>query len=343
MVYSELDLAALRELIEGSGLAFRQNSVSWILSCPRCNSQDKLYVRKRDGRFVCWKCKGDGYEGRPEFALADVLLRPIKEVRAKLYGIGDLPAVTFLDVDGKLQDYWGDDALDDEEVTVVPKRSYWPLDYYEMDHEFGARGREYLAGRGVDLAMATRYGLRYCPPERRVIFPVTHDGALVGWQKRAVFETQFFDEEEEKIIEIPKILSSKGLSGIRENCVMFADRLTGSKHAIICEGPIDAMKCDLAGGNVATMGKAMSDGQIDVVKRSGVQRIYLALDPDAAGELRRLTRAFIDYDVRQLLPAEGFKDLGEMTPEAVYALFLVAPRIHAGQVFVNLQDRRAWS
>jgi hypothetical protein len=224
----QLDMTALREMVEGCGLLQKQTSVSWIFPCPRCNTSEKLYIRKRDGRFVCWKCKGDGYEGRPEFCLTDLLGKSIKEIRTKLYGLGDLPWALHFEL-GALEDFWGEAEEDEEIVTIVPKTSFWPLDYYEIDHEFGARGREYLAGRGIDLALAKKYGLRYCPVEQRVIFPVTFNDALVGWQKRAIFPTKFFDEEEEKVVEIPKILSSKGLSGIRENCVMFEDKLKGSQ------------------------------------------------------------------------------------------------------------------
>lgn len=328
MLNQEIDVTALKSLVEDSGISFRQNSVSWIFTCPKCSKKDKLYLRKRDGQFVCWYCATtEGYRGRPEFALRDLLSMPIADIKARLYGedgfhyspgsILGLPPL--------------EDFFDREEFipySLVPlKEVPFPLDYYPIEEPEAKRGLDYLAGRGIDLALAQRYGVRYFPENCRVIFPVVVDGRTVGWQGRTVIDDSM------KILTDPKGLD-------RNRCLMFQDRLKGSRHAVMTEGPIDAIKCDLCGGNVSAMGKSVSRGQLQILRDAGIESLYLGVDPDAAAEMTRLCREMADFKLYHLTPAPGFKDLGEMSPEGVLERFRVAPRVSAANVF--LPPLRDW-
>ncbi len=340
------DADRLLAFIEDSGLSFKENSRSYVFDCPRCHHADKLYMEKRGGRFICFFCaEVDGYKGRPEFALTDLARVPLKEVRRALYGESTQGTAVALDL--QLSDFFGDDDIVAEALVEIPSMRY-PIDYYPIEHEHSRRGREYLAGRGIDLAMAQEYHLRYCPVERRVIFPVELGDRLVGWQKRLVMPTKHWNEEQERYIEGAKMLSSKDIP--TANVVMFANRLRDSKHVVVCEGPIDAIKAHLCGGNIATMGKAIGLGQVDVLRHpemldqrtigafqnGGIERIYLALDPDAARETARLVREFSDMEVYLMHPPKGKHDLGEMDYQEVYELFLGAKRVGAGNLFINL-------
>jgi hypothetical protein len=166
-----------------------------------------------------------------------------------------------------------------------------------------------------------------------VAFPVELEGRLVGFQERTVLkETKLWSDELDRFTETPKVLSSKGIP--REQLVMFGDRLAGVEHVVLCEGPIDAIKAHLCGGNVATMGKAVSKGQIALLRANGIKKIYLALDPDAAEETARLAREFGDLEVYLMHAPAGYKDLGAMSMEAVRDLFTSAPRVNPGHIFV---------
>lgn len=320
---------ALKELVESSGLPCKQNSISFIFKCPRCRKKDKLYIRKADGRFVCWVCaENSSFKGRAEFALAELLEKPISEIREALYE-GIVPVETHLEL--KLIDFGSEEEMEEVYLSIP-----WPLDYYPIEHPHSRRGVEYLEGRGISLDLAQKYNLRYCPKDRRVIFPVELDGVLLGWQARTVLPNKVFNEDGE-CFSVPKALTSKNLP--KGKHLMFQDRLYGSSHAIICEGPIDAIKADLCGGNVATLGKAVSKEQINIIKQSGVQKVYIALDPDASIEARKLRDAFSGLEVYRLLPAQGYGDLGEMSPEQVYQQFLNAPRFdNTGQLFLFLRS-----
>jgi hypothetical protein len=336
----------LQEFIDGQGLSYKQNSRSYIFDCPRCRGTSKLYMEKRNGKFKCFRCAiTDRFQGRPEFALADLALMPIKEVRAFLYGANF--SGTAVELDLQLESFFGDDDIIDVDAVDIPTMAF-PLDYYPIDHKHAIKGVDYLATRGISLEVARKYHLRFAPAERRVIFPVELGTRLVGWQKRLIVPHEIWNDEEEKLQTAAKMLSSKDVP--TAHVVMFANRLVGSSHVVVCEGPIDAIKMHKAGGNIATMGKAIGHGQIktlrdparlsreqvSVISTSGIQRVYLALDPDAARETARLVREFSDLETFVVRPPRGAKDLGELSLDEAYQCFLNAEPAGAGKLYIHL-------
>lgn len=330
MNHDSLDPLVLKRVLKESGLSYTENSRSYIFTCPKCDKAKKLYIRKSDGRFVCFFCKElHGFHGRAEYGLSALLNVPVKDIVAVLYeGRVVHEGDAYLEMD-ELRDFFEDE--DQEEVSH--ELVQWPIETYTMDDPKAARGLEYLKGRGIPQSIAMQYGLRYYPEQRRVMFPVQSGPHLFGWQARLVIPHIWYDQEGNQR-EIPKILTSKGLR--REHVLMFGDRLIGSDHAILCEGPVDGIKAHYCGGNVVTMGKAVSPTQVSLLKRVGVRRIYLALDPDAAEETERLVRDLGDLELYDMT-ATGAKDLGEMSFEEVYELFLSCSPISASRVFVFLK------
>lgn len=325
MDYLKVDTTILKEMVEDSGLSFSQNNVSWIFTCPRCDKAKKLYIRKKDGRFICWKCaETDNFKGRPEFALAELLGVSIREISEQLYGQVPLHTDMFLDEDVLGLDDFG---IEEEDDFITQ----WPLDYYPIDSREAKKGRDYLIGRGIPPDMARFYDIRYNPESRRVYFPVSSHGKLFGWQGRIIIPNRY--EVDGVMKEIPKILSSKEIQ--RDRRLMFLDRIQGVEHAVLCEGPVDALKAHYCKGNVATMGKAISPGQIRLLRSTGVKRIYLALDPDAADETQRLVDELgSEIELYEMTPKDDKMDLGAMSFEDVYDQFLRASPIITGKVFV---------
>lgn len=324
----EFDKRALDKLVRDSGISFRENSKSFIFSCPKCSKKDKLYVRKEDGRFVCFYCAEiEGFKGKAEYALQALLERPLGDLRHALYGSATPQATAHFEVE--LRDFWEEP----QPMQVEHQVMRYPFDFFSMDHPHAERGREYLSSRGISTEVAQKYDIRYCPTERRVIFPVKVGGNILGWQARAVYQTEVFDERGKR--SAPKILTSPGLQ--REHCLMWQDSLLGSEHCILTEGPVDALKCDGAGGAVATMGKAVATTQLDIIRSYGIKKLYIALDPDAAAEVQRIAKYMADLELYRLLPAPGYKDLGEMPVESVTELFRNAQRLSPGQIFIHLR------
>jgi len=327
----------LKDLIENSGLSRHQNSRSYIFTCPLCLKKDKLYIRKTDGKFVCFVCaEGERrFRGRCEYALTELLGWPIRELRHRLYG-DDIDSKTIDELlSFQLYDFYAEEDEITEDVTSTLPTLSWPFDFYPIDDPKAVRGLKYLEQeRGVPLALAKVYGVRYCPPQRRVIFPVEVNGRLIGWQARSIIPTEWYDDDG-FVHTMPKILGNKGLR--REIALMFGDRLQGSKHAVVCEGPLDGIKCHLIGGNVVTMGKAVSEAQLRVIRNSGVTKVYLALDPDAASEMDRICHALGDLELYHLVPIRGRKDLGACTPLEVLGQFQCAQRVDSATAFVYLR------
>lgn len=342
---------ALRELIESSGLKFRPGPKSWIFECPKCGRKDKLYIRRSDGHYICWYCAETiGYKGaNPEYVLSDLLNVSVAAIKAKLYGVGAQEDGGLPWIDIKLQDFFSDedDPVEDLQVFQMQER-LWPPDYFELDQPWSEKGRQYLHSRGITDELIRYYHLKYAPKNERVVFPVEYQGKLYGWQARYIHSTEGVDSETGKEWRINKILTSTPFE--REKIVMFADQLLGAKQAIICEGPVDAIKCHAchpegqSAGNVVTMGKAVSIRQIAFIRNAGIHQIYLGLDPDAAQEIPKLVERFRDCQLYLLRPPPGAKamdgkpakDLGDLDLETARCAWLNAERIKPGQVFVYL-------
>lgn len=311
---------ALKRFVEDSGLSYSQNFQSFIFNCSRCGGRKKIYVRKADGKFTCWKCpESDRFGGYPEYAFAELLGQSVEQIQQQLYGTARTPAAAHIDLE--LFDFFDDDRpedVDPEPPLVVKSR---PYNHLELTHQHSARGVAYLEGRGVSLEVALRYGIRYCPEDRAVVFPVEADGKLYGWQTRSVANSDK--------------LTSWGLP--RERLLLFADRLKGQDHVIFTEGPMDALKADLCGGNVATMGKKITRRQL-LMGTAGKKKCYLGLDPDAYEEANRLLREVdSELEVYDMIPATWGKDLGQMSFAEVLDLFRGARRVEQTHLFVFLK------
>lgn len=326
----KLDPDALKDFIRASGLSYKSTGVSYVFNCPKCSKKDKLYIRKSDGRFRCFYCyQNIGFFGRADYALSELTGIDRKYISTVLFGTDEAAFSLLMDVQFRED---GDDREIEDEVL----ETQFPYDYYPIDHSYSVRGLEYLQGRGVTLDIAKQYGIRYAPTERRVVFPIESDGALLGWQGRLVIDTKYEDENGE-IQQAVKAKNSPGLK--RERLVMFGDRVKDDQ-IILCEGPVSAIKCHLCGsGNIATMGKGVSRKQIELIKNSGVKKLYLALDPDAATETGNLVKELIgDMEIYHMLPPGEDSDLGDMTYEEVRELYLKAPRVNGMQIFAYIKS-----
>lgn len=326
--------AQVKALLDEGGIKYAQNRKSYILDCPRCRKAKKLFFRKSDGNFVCWKCQTDGFRGAPEWGLQEILGLGIKVLQKRLYGESAPRGSVFLDL--HLVDWF--DEQDEVPVYVktdLPAMEY-PPDFLPIVDPRSARGAEYLAGRGLVLDVCQQYDVRYHPSSGSVVFPVINGGKILGWQTRVCGATSWFDPDNDVVVKIIKSLTSEGLK--KEQTLMFGDRVTGD-HAVLCEGPIDAMKAHLCGGNVASMGKAVSRYQLEMLKNSGIRKLYLGLDPDAFKESSQILSQMIDdieiYDMR---PPAPFEDLGSMSMQEVKVLWDQAPKMAPNHLFLYLKD-----
>jgi len=298
-----------------------------------CGRKDKLYIRKTDGRFRCFKCaKDNGFSGSVEYALIELTDIPLPIIKQTLYGTIQEQA-SFLDL--SIRDFFGEEEEQPEELEEPPNLT-WPYYCIPILHGGAQLGRDYLQGRGISPEIADIYQIRYAPEKRAIVFPVYVGETLYGWQFRTIDKTRFLIND--KIIETPKAWSSPNLP--RDKVFMFSNRLLGADKAVICEGPIDTIKVHLFGnGNVCTMGKDVSSAHVATILRSGIKKVYVGLDPDAFAELDPLISK-LGNDVSVLLiklpeSKDGSKvDLGSLSMEEALVVVRNAEPMKKNRLYV---------
>jgi hypothetical protein len=160
------------------------------------------------------------------------------------------------------------DKMEDIKPILFPEFHMKPI-----DHANSVEGLQYVIRRGIPIEVAKAADIWYSQIFRRVIFPIKMNGVYYGYQGR-------------HIDDVPYEMRMRNNEGFRrDSLVMFADSLIGKKHAIIVEGPFNALKFGQIGGAVATMGKIVSSKQLDIIFSYGADKLYLGLDDDADGEM----------------------------------------------------------
>lgn len=327
----------IKLMLEESGISFKTTSKSFVLGCPRCRKKDKLYIRKTDGRFVCWVCKEtESFYGHPEWALTELTGKSVDSIKAYLYGSSQ-PLPQFIDI--SFDEFFGDDEIIPNFVDTSPLLTVEDdPGFRSLRSPAGAKGLAYCQRRGIPLEIAEVYGIKAWPANNSIVFPVVVKGRQIGWQTRYIGDMEVLDDEEGSpvVLKIPKAMTSLGLK--KERTFMFADRIIGD-WVVLCEGPVDAIKAHECGGNVATLGKLVSRHQLELIKHIGIKRLYLALDPDAFVESNKVLREMSQYmDVYDMRPPPPYGDLGEMSFAEVRKLFEAAPKIGPHHLFLHVVD-----
>ncbi|MFS8531384.1 DNA primase [Sphaerobacter thermophilus] len=184
----------------------------------------------------------------------------------------------------------------------------------------GAPGRELLEHRGVDRATAERFQLGFAPDRwdalltwmlkrgatqeevvaaglatqrddggaydrfrNRLMFPIRdREGRVVGFGGRALGDAQpkYLNTAQTAIFDKGKILYALDLA---------QDAIRRTHEVVVVEGYMDAIAAHQHGFEnvVASMGTALTEEQVKQIRR-GVDRIILALDADAAGQMATL-------------------------------------------------------
>ncbi len=311
------DPVLVEHFVKSKGLVYKDSVNSYIFDCPfpDCGKANKLYFRKVDGVFRCWVCGKKGNQAH--YILSLLAGIPISEVKFELYGKGETQHKSRIDFNLNPEfEYQTSNLIDLKPIK-------YPYDFYDLDHPDSERGVAYLASRGVPLDIAKQYNIRYSPKQRRIIFPAEYKGIVYGWQARATFDTN---------LRMLNSTTNDG-SGWRAKMVMFMDRVQ-SNHVVIAEGPFDALKCHLMGGNVCTMGKIVTAHQVSLIRRLGITKVYLALDPDAAVSTSQLVNDLTkDLECYLIEIPSKYKDLGEMSFDLALESFQNAKKVNNSRIF----------
>lgn len=286
----------LEDMLRRAG-GFRREGTALVASCPRCGKQKlhfRIYVpadhrakaelNQVSFRFSCFSGSCTGWDGKPEFALAELLGVTVGAARAELYGSQHVLVA---------RPMMEDPFADEDEVSAVDEPAQWPSQFYPINSRPGEPGAAYLAGRGVPVEVAAEYDVRYSVIDRALAFPVTENGILRGWQLRLTIPHEWRDPDG-TLRSTNKATTSPGLLRTRW---MFGDRMLGAEEVVVVEGPLDAVKGHLCGGNAAAMGKVLTPALLAALGRYPWRRLYAGLDAGTGVETERLVREF-DQEVR---------------------------------------------
>lgn len=304
----------------------QENSRSYIFNCPACGGGRKLYIEKETGKSKCFKGSTDRCpsSGSPVYALSLLTGLNFKDVDKQIFDLD--PVITtdenfnidFKDV-GKVEVQASPAAGDDIPLDIIP-----------IFDPMASEGVTYLEGRGITKDMMIKYNFLYSPVMRRVVFPVVMNNVLYGWQGRAI----------DKVDKAYRMYNMPG--PWKALTLMFYQNLKGSEHAILAEGPVSALKFEKVGGFIASMGKDVSDQQLDLILKSGVKRVYLALDRDAADKIqsiRNYLKSSLKYEVQcyNIDVPEHRDDFGDCTYDECAEMFKQAKVIDPDDLFINVE------
>lgn len=263
------------EIISDSGAGFVEKKSTIRTSCPVCGRDDKFSILKDNGACICYRASCEFGKRWFEDWIRLTLHIPYKDARDMLHGSQtDLPKV-IENIDFHIK------ADSDEELPtdglmpiLFPEFHMLPLSDRQCED-----GLNYVLNRGISRAMIEKYNLVYSKLYRRVYIPVIIDGICYGYQGRHVDD-------------VPSEMRMRNNEGFsREALVMFADNMADEDYAVLAEGPFDALKFELVGGNIATMGKVVTAKQLGIIKSYGIRKLYLALDEDAASETNGIVQS----------------------------------------------------
>jgi DNA primase len=136
--------------------------------------------------------------------------------------------------------------------------------------------------RSLSLEIFKDYGIGYAtrgPMWDRIVIPIRNiHGQIVGFSGRKV---QYVPERDIKWFHYKKGEFRKGIH------LFNLDRAFGATDGtyILVEGPLDVLKLEEAGihNSVAVLGRTITDGQIEVLRKIGAMRILVAFDADKRG------------------------------------------------------------
>lgn len=263
-------MSKLEEFLDENNIYYHSRENSITLICPQCNKQ-KLDIHKSELNFICYYCADNSTPIRGPNAtklLSEITGLDYGLVKRKLSGF-----VSLLDFANQslTKEIKKNIIEEKEERTII-----FPEYSYRLNTAVAIPAVEYLNKRGIPLDIAIKYDLRYDYRNQNLIFPVYDKDKLAGYQTRSIDP------------DCPKHFQKRTLKGFEKSDYLMFENSINDDRVILAEGPISALKFAKSNiGFVASMGKYVSDVQMNRLRDRGIKIIYLALDEDALEEIGR--------------------------------------------------------
>lgn len=304
-----LDRISIQDVV-AEHVTLKRRGVRWVGLCPFHSEKTPSFTVSPERRL--FKCFGCG-KGGDVFSF--VQLRENMSFMEAMRHLADRAGVDFRDTTQRSPTAPGEPSRND-----LAKLNAWAMQFFRSNllaEAVGRSAREYLRGRGFTDATVERFGLGLAaeggPPLRstaaragysdamlvaadllrkdeesgrvyetfrsRLIFPIRDaTGRVVGFGGRTLI-----DDKAKYLNTRQTALFDKGrnLYGIE----LAREAIASRRRAIIVEGYTDCMACHQAGFTeaVATLGTALTEAHVDLLRRFG-EEIVLLFDSDAAGE-----------------------------------------------------------
>lgn len=266
--------------------------------CPFCHREHKMGINLSMYRTNCFRCN---YHMNPAQLVMDV---EGFDTYAEL--------LKFLD-----NGNFTDKAFSEEKIELSDaKPVYLPDGFRNIslgDSQLAKSIRGYIKKRGFNLEKFSRWGIGYGTMGTTygyLIIPFYYRGQLRYYNARNV------------IGKGPRYNNpDKGITGLGKQFIIFNhDALEMYRSVFICEGALNALT--IGDRAIATMGKAISQYQVNELLKSQCQRYIILLDPDARSYAVNLALKLVAYKkVKVVFLPEGFdvNDLGKkQTLKLVY-------------------------
>lgn len=248
----------------------------WVNDCWLCGAEEKFSVNPKERFWRCFVCQ-------KQLELIDVIAHfegsyavAIQIVRMSAGGrsLAVIPAQWETTATAQRSPTW-------EPLPIEPPPSFRPL----TDHN------DYTRKRGFDLNNLLALGAGVCTRGRyadRLVFPVRRwwDGSWIYFQSRAMWEKSEQPPDDDGKVRYRKNLNPDYATpedqeryASASDVLMGLELLNGARTVGVVEGPTDLVQSLPA--CVALLGKNLSPRQLMLLVQAGVERVVLALDPDA--------------------------------------------------------------
>ena len=267
--------------------------------CPFCHREHKMGINLSMYRTNCFRCN---YHMNPAQLVMDV---EGFDTYAEL--------LKFLD-----NGNFTDKAFSEEKIELSDAKPVYLPDGFKLINQGTSQVarsiRSYMSSRGFTIEELSKHGIGYGTMGTTygyLIIPYYYKGTLRYYNARNV------------IGKGPRYNNpDKDITGLGKQFIIFNhDALEMYRSVFICEGALNALT--IGDRAIATMGKAISQYQVNELLKSQCQRYIILLDPDARSYAVNLALKLVAYKkVKVVFLPEGFdvNDLGKkQTLKLVYA------------------------
>jgi len=266
--------------------------------CPYCGRREKMGVNLTTYRTNCFRC---GEHPSPAQMIMDI---ESIETYSEL--------LSFLN-----QKDFDEYEFQEEKIELATPKPLFLPEGFKLINQGNSQVTKimqaYVKKRGFDINELSRHGVGYCTHGEYfgyLILPFYSQGKLTYWNARLVIGNG------------PRYNNpSKDITGLGKEFLIYnSDALELYNSLYICEGVFNALT--IGERAIATMGKAVSRVQVNMLIKSPVKRFILLLDPDAKSKAIELALKLIPFKpvkVVYLPDGEDVNSIGKLkTMRMVY-------------------------